>query len=216
MTSTRSPPLARTLTSPAITSSAICCLSAPHHNRVPAQDNRRPPQEIDTSPSRTYAASRAGSVLPHSFLHERVDPRLVGGGQLGQSEVGRPHGAFVEVRVVTAGIDRDTILMLSAQQVTFARLGSLLAAAVAAGLDEAHAAWPDPGRLQSPVRSAELPESGPTRLGQLSLLAGRRVPAAEGAGPMIAWLTSTDVPELGPAWSALSSLRGPQTVLTAC
>src|SRR5712691_7721074 len=36
----------------------------------------------------------------HRFLHERADPCLVGGGQLRQSEGGRPHGAFVEVRLV--------------------------------------------------------------------------------------------------------------------
>jgi hypothetical protein len=34
------------------------------------------------------------------------------------------------------------------------------------------------------------------------------VPAAEGDGPLVAWVTSTDVPEPGPAWSALSSLHG--------
>jgi DNA-binding MarR family transcriptional regulator len=32
--------------------------------------------------------------------HERADPGLVGGGQLGQGEGGRPHGAVVEVRLV--------------------------------------------------------------------------------------------------------------------
>src|SRR6266849_2985768 len=36
----------------------------------------------------------------HRFLHERADPCLFGGGQLRQSEGGRPHGAFVEVRLV--------------------------------------------------------------------------------------------------------------------
>src|SRR6266852_4971433 len=36
----------------------------------------------------------------HCFLHEGADPCLVGGGQLRQSEGGRPHGAFVEVRLV--------------------------------------------------------------------------------------------------------------------
>src|SRR5215210_8414175 len=33
-------------------------------------------------------------------LHERADPRLLGGGQLLQREGGRPHGPFVEVRLV--------------------------------------------------------------------------------------------------------------------
>jgi hypothetical protein len=36
----------------------------------------------------------------HRLLHQRADPCLVGGGQLRQSEGGRPHGAFVEVRLV--------------------------------------------------------------------------------------------------------------------
>src|SRR5205807_10573414 len=36
----------------------------------------------------------------HSFLHERADPCLFRGRQLLQSEDDRPHGAFVEVRLV--------------------------------------------------------------------------------------------------------------------
>src|SRR5215212_7857004 len=36
----------------------------------------------------------------HRSLHERDDLRLLGGGQLLQREGGRPHGAFVEVRLV--------------------------------------------------------------------------------------------------------------------
>src|SRR6266498_1448638 len=36
----------------------------------------------------------------HRFLHERAAPYLVGGGQLRQSEGGRPDGALVEVRLV--------------------------------------------------------------------------------------------------------------------
>src|SRR6266536_3878957 len=44
--------------------------------------------------------SVACSVSAHRFLHERADPCLVGGGQLRQSEGGRPYGAFVEVRLV--------------------------------------------------------------------------------------------------------------------
>ena len=36
----------------------------------------------------------------HGFLHERADPCLFGRGQLLQREGGRPHGAFVEVRLV--------------------------------------------------------------------------------------------------------------------
>lgn len=34
------------------------------------------------------------------------------------------------------------------------------------------------------------------------------MPAAEGTGPLVAWVTTTDVPGPGPVWSALSSLRG--------
>src|SRR5439155_2155977 len=36
----------------------------------------------------------------HRFLHQRGDLCLFGGGQLLQREGGRPHGAFVEVRLV--------------------------------------------------------------------------------------------------------------------
>src|SRR5205085_8800938 len=36
----------------------------------------------------------------HRFLHQRADPCLFGGGQLREREGGRPHGAFVEVRLV--------------------------------------------------------------------------------------------------------------------
>jgi hypothetical protein len=36
----------------------------------------------------------------HRFLYERADSCLYAGGQLGQCEVGRPHGAVVEVRLV--------------------------------------------------------------------------------------------------------------------
>src|SRR5512143_1001955 len=36
----------------------------------------------------------------HRFLHERADSCLVGGGELLQREGGRPHGSFVEVRLV--------------------------------------------------------------------------------------------------------------------
>src|SRR5271167_4578550 len=36
----------------------------------------------------------------HRFLHERCDPCLFGGGQLCQREGHRPHGAFVELRIV--------------------------------------------------------------------------------------------------------------------
>src|SRR5262245_15795042 len=39
-------------------------------------------------------------ALAHRFLHERADPGLFGGGQLLQREGDRPHGAFVEVRIL--------------------------------------------------------------------------------------------------------------------
>src|SRR5258708_36579162 len=42
----------------------------------------------------------------HRFLHERADPRLVGGGQFLQREGDRPHGAFVEVRLVAEAAHR--------------------------------------------------------------------------------------------------------------
>src|SRR5438552_4447628 len=43
----------------------------------------------------------AESISADRFLHERADPCLFGSGQLLQREGGRPHGAFVEVRLVT-------------------------------------------------------------------------------------------------------------------
>src|SRR6266540_1111045 len=42
----------------------------------------------------------AAATSAHRLLHERADPCLVGGGQLIQRESDRPHGAFVEVRLV--------------------------------------------------------------------------------------------------------------------
>src|SRR3989441_5856223 len=52
----------------------------------------------------TRAAKREGQwrdqPSAHRFLHERADLCLVGGGQLLQREGDRPHGAFVEVRLV--------------------------------------------------------------------------------------------------------------------
>src|SRR5471030_1346545 len=46
------------------------------------------------------AAERVTHSSAHRFLHERADPCLFGGGQLLQGEGGRPHVAFVEVRLV--------------------------------------------------------------------------------------------------------------------
>src|SRR5690349_21033393 len=51
------------------------------------------------SPAGTMAADRI-ALSAHRFLHERADPCLVGGGQPRQSEGGRPHAAFVEMRLV--------------------------------------------------------------------------------------------------------------------
>src|SRR5437899_4847137 len=48
----------------------------------------------------TGLRSRPTFSCSHRFLHERADPCLVAGGQLRQSEGGRPHGAFVEPRLV--------------------------------------------------------------------------------------------------------------------
>src|SRR5438093_4751968 len=39
-------------------------------------------------------------ISAHRFLHKRADPCLLGGSQLLQREGDRPHGAFVEVRLV--------------------------------------------------------------------------------------------------------------------
>src|SRR5918995_7144694 len=53
------------------------------------------PSRPGTEPWISEAQSSA-----HRFLHERADPFLFGGGQPLQREGGRPHGAFVEVRLV--------------------------------------------------------------------------------------------------------------------
>src|SRR2546426_11314434 len=46
------------------------------------------------------APGSAATSSAHRFLHERANPCLIGGGQLLQREGDRPHGAFVEVRLV--------------------------------------------------------------------------------------------------------------------
>ena len=51
-------------------------------------------------PKRAFRRHRVTQSSAHRFLHERADPCLFGGGQLLQREGGRPHGAFVEVRLV--------------------------------------------------------------------------------------------------------------------
>src|SRR3990172_6715405 len=53
------------------------------------------PDDVTVGVSYTCDQSSA-----HRFLHERADPCLFGGGQLLQRVGGRPHGAFVEVRLV--------------------------------------------------------------------------------------------------------------------
>src|SRR5216683_5715669 len=52
----------------------------------------------DGWPGRTRRRPRSSA---HRFLHQCGDPCLAGGGQLRRQSVGgRPHGAFVEVRLV--------------------------------------------------------------------------------------------------------------------
>src|SRR3989441_12150860 len=62
----------------------------------PDPSRRTPAREL---PSAAGAGRQIGSSVQR-FLHERADPCLVGGGQLLQREGDRPHGAFVEVRLV--------------------------------------------------------------------------------------------------------------------
>src|SRR5262249_24395356 len=54
--------------------------------------------------SATKFLGRRGSA--HRSLHEHDDPCLFGGGQLLQREGGRPHAAFVEVRLVAEAESR--------------------------------------------------------------------------------------------------------------
>src|SRR5438128_8260816 len=51
-------------------------------------------------PRYAFRRPRVIQSSAHCFLHERADPCLFGGSQLLQREGGRPHGAFVEVRLV--------------------------------------------------------------------------------------------------------------------
>src|SRR5215204_2021343 len=59
---------------------------------------RRHLRAEDASAVTPRGVQRLAQSSAHRFLHERDDPCLFGGGQLSQSEGGRPHGAFVEVR----------------------------------------------------------------------------------------------------------------------
>src|SRR5262249_46611072 len=64
---------------------------------------QRPASARSGSWLRCWSAFRRHRVtrsLTHRFLHQRADSCLFGGGQLLQREGGRPHGAFVEVRLV--------------------------------------------------------------------------------------------------------------------
>src|SRR5438067_1434176 len=77
------------------------------YDNLPARRCRcsTPVWYLSSAASPTSRSTRAGepvasSVLAHRFLHERGDPCLLGGGQVRQGEGGRPHGAFVEVRLV--------------------------------------------------------------------------------------------------------------------
>jgi len=53
--------------------------------------------------------------------------------------------------------------------------------------------------------AAELPEDDAAQLGAVRLPRGRRI-VPDGHGP-VAWVTSTDVPDPGPVWAALSDLH---------
>src|SRR5262245_49485525 len=68
--------------------------------------------------------------LAHRFLHELRDPCLGDGGQLRQSEARRPHGSFVELRVLVEAERRIPRLELAAlwkkQMILPACLGALL------------------------------------------------------------------------------------------
>src|SRR5215218_6026939 len=70
--------------------------------RKPPQTRRKQPwlersgSWLDRAPQAQWRAQSSA----HRFLHERADPCLFGGSQLRQCEGGRPHDAFVEVRLV--------------------------------------------------------------------------------------------------------------------
>src|SRR5262249_26038296 len=61
-------------------------------------ERQRTPRNQDRGRRLLQRRVRRGSA--HRSLHERDDPCLSGGGQLLQREGGRPHGAFVEARLV--------------------------------------------------------------------------------------------------------------------
>src|SRR5262249_53478022 len=49
---------------------------------------------------RAFRRPRVPHSSAHRFLHQSADPRLFRGGQILEREGDRPHGAFVEVRLV--------------------------------------------------------------------------------------------------------------------
>src|SRR5262245_60101099 len=53
------------------------------------------------SPNSSSTAARIFTSSAHCFLHERRDLLLLGGGQLREGVRGGPHGALVEVRLIT-------------------------------------------------------------------------------------------------------------------
>src|SRR6266705_3070822 len=78
------------------------------------------------SPALMMASARITQSSAHRLLHERTDPCLVGGGQLLQREGGRPHMAFVEIRLVAEAercIPRLELLRVLEEADYFAVLG---------------------------------------------------------------------------------------------
>src|SRR5438552_12439955 len=55
---------------------------------------------MECSKKLAFRRHRLTHSSAHRFLHERADPCLFSGGQLHEREGGRPHGAFVELRLV--------------------------------------------------------------------------------------------------------------------
>src|SRR2546426_7869444 len=74
-----------------------------------------------------------GRSLVHCFLHERGDPCLFGRGQPCQREAGRPHVAFVEVRLVAETERRVPRLELAAAWKKQTTLSSLAYAGIRSG-----------------------------------------------------------------------------------
>src|SRR3989454_3614113 len=80
-----------------------------------AHDGARPRHAGTPRPDRRSCLGRglvASTSLAHRFLHERGDPCLFGGSQPLQREGDRPHGPFVEVRLVAEAERRVPCLEL--------------------------------------------------------------------------------------------------------